>query len=106
MDRSPCAANLFKHSKKYEAKFAGISLGSEVLLTKEAIAWADIIFTMEPVHQMHVLEKFRKEIGESSKRVILLDVDNCWKRHDRALEELLVGKLQGEGFLRRDGGKE
>ena len=99
MDRSPCAANLFRFSKEYEAKFAGISQGSEVILTKEAISWADVIFTMEPEHQRYVLEKFPMEIKAGKKKVILLDIPNCYKRHDRALEELLVIKLQEEGFM-------
>ncbi len=99
MDRSPCAANLFKKSEKYEAKFAGISQGSEVMLTKEAIIWADVIFTMEPMHQAYILERFRKEIWADKKRVILLDVSNDFKRYDPALEEVLVTKIQKEGFL-------
>ncbi len=98
-DRSPCAANLFKNSDKYEAKFAGISPGSEVSLTKETITWADIIFTMEPMHQAYILERFRKEIWAGKKKVILLDVNNNFKRYDRALEEILVTKLREEGFL-------
>lgn len=108
MDRSPCAANLFKHSEEYEAKFAGVSPGSEVLLTKDAIQWADVIFTMEPVHQAFILTNFKEEfygirgsikVDQKKRRVILLDIDNCWKRHDRELEEILVTKLQKEGFL-------
>jgi len=99
MDRSPAAASLFDKSQDYEAKYAGISQGAEIALTKEAIVWADIIFTMEPEHQRYVLENFRSEIRAGNKKVILLGIDNCWKRHDRALEELLVTKLQKEGFL-------
>jgi len=99
MDRSPCTAALFKNNEKYEAKFAGISTGSEVLLTKEAIGWADVIFTMEPMHQSYILERFRKDIWAGKKKVILLDVNSDFKRYDRALEEILVTKLQKEGFL-------
>ena len=90
MDRSPAAAELFKNSEEYEAKYVGISPGAIIPLKKEAIEWADTIFTMEPEHQRFVLEKFGKEIQAGNKKVILLDVDNNFKRHDRALEELLV----------------
>ena len=108
MDRSPCAANLFRFSKEHEAKFAGISPGSEVLLTKEAVQWADIIFTMEPVHQAFILTHFKEEfygvggtikVDSKKRQIILLDINNNFKRHDRALEETLVIKLQKEGFV-------
>ena len=99
MDRSPCAAELFKNSKKYEAKFAGISPGSEVLLNGGAIVWADTIFTMEASHQRYVLEHFSKEIKSGKKEVLLLDISNDFKRYDKELKELLVTKLQKEGFL-------
>jgi len=95
MDRSPCAAELFNNSKNYEAKFAGISKGAEVVLTKEAIIWADTIFTMEPDHQVFVLENFEKEIRVGKKEVILLDVGNEYKRYDGELEKILLEKLKG-----------
>ena len=99
MDRSPCAASLFEKSKKY-AKFAGISPGAEIPLTREAIIWADVIFTMEPEHQRYVLDNFAKEIRMGcSKDVILLNVGNDYKRYDKELEELLRKKLEKEGFL-------
>ena len=99
MDRSPCAANLFRSSKEYEAKFAGISPGAEVALTKEAIVWADIIFTMEPEHQRYVLKSFKQEIKAGLKEVILLDIGNDFNRYDEELEEELRNKLVKEGFL-------
>jgi len=99
MDRSPAAASLFDKSKDYEAKFAGTSIGAEVALTKEAIVWADTIFTMEPEHQRYVLENFGKEIkaSQSKKDVVLLEISNDFKRHEEELEKLLKFKLEAVG---------
>ena len=99
IDRSPAASELFRYSNKYEAKYAGISPGAEVTLTKESIIWADIIFTMEPEHQVYVLKHFIQEILAGGKRVILLEVYNDFKRYDEELRIILKDKLEKEGFL-------
>ena len=94
IDRSPCAANLFKNSKEHEAKYAGVGPLTENSVTKELLDWADIIFCMEEEHKRLLFEQFPEA---RKKDIQVLNVPNTFLRHDPELERVLREKL--EGFL-------
>ena len=53
-DRSPMAADLFRNSKRYEARSAGTHLFAVQRVTQELIDWADKIFVMSEVEDGHL----------------------------------------------------
>ena len=77
IDRSPCAASLFKNSKNYEAKFAGVGSLTETPVTKELITWADKIFVMEFERKAILFEQFNTA---REKDVEVLNISNDFLR--------------------------
>ena len=98
LDRSPAAAELFKDSKKYEARFAGIRPLISAPMTRQALQWADEIFVMEPEHKRYLLENFPL-ITREKPEIVILDILNKYTRNDPELEKILIKKLQERGFL-------
>ncbi len=90
LDRSPCAESLFENNKNYEAKSCGIDPLAEIVITKEALKWADTIFCMEHEHKQFILNKFK----ENPDKIIVLNVSNEFARNDPELEGLLRIKLR------------
>jgi len=92
LDRSPTAVELFKDSKKYEAKFCGIHPLISTPITRQALEWADEIFVMEPNHKRYILEHFPLIIKDKPE-IVILDVPNEYVRTNPELKELLREKL-------------
>jgi len=89
LDRSPAAESLFEDSERFEARSCGINGHSEVVLTKELVDWADVIFAMQDEHKGKILEFNPKA------RVLVLGIANDYCRYDPELMELLKGRLAG-----------
>jgi predicted protein tyrosine phosphatase len=89
IDRSKAGEDLFKKSRKYEAKSCGTHAFAETQITQEAIDWADIIFCMEHEHKQHIIDNFDVDIN----KIIVLNITNEYVRHDPELEKLLRNKL-------------
>lgn len=90
LDRSPCAESLFENSE-HKAKSCGINPWTEIVISKEAILWSDVIFCMEHLHKAFIYDKF-PEVFE--KEVIVLNVQNTLCRNDPELEKVLRDKLE------------
>ena len=63
LQRSHTAEEMFRKSRKYQAKSAGISVFSLQPVTKELVRWADIIFVFNEKQEgqkSYLLEKFRQ----------------------------------------------
>lgn len=91
LQRSPTAELLFKDSRKYEAKSAGISPLSELPLTFESINWADVIFVMEDEHKKYLEENFPEA---KNKKIIILNIPDIYFRDDPELIKILKEKLK------------
>lgn len=90
LDRSPCAESLFKDSKEHDAKSCGILPHAEIVMSKEGLDWADIVFCMEHEHKQFIFENFLESIG----KVRVLGVGNEYSRGDEGLEQVLREKLK------------
>ncbi|MEM0465241.1 MAG: phosphotyrosine protein phosphatase [Candidatus Pacearchaeota archaeon] len=88
--RSPTAESLFKKSKKYEAKSAGISIFSEKMINEEALKWADIIFVMEDFHKKIIAEYF----PDIKDKIIVLNIPDIYVRNDPKLIGILIKRLK------------
>lgn len=89
--RSPTAEVLFKNSRNYEAKSAGIHPLAEKLITSQAIKWAEIIFCMEDLHKNYILENFPEA---KNKRIIVLNIPDIYYKNDPQLIKILKQKLK------------
>ena len=93
LDRSPCAAEIINKdfSDKFEAKFAGVSPLADVIITKQAVDWADKIICMEKSHREMLFEQFP---GARDKDVEVWYVSNDYCRNDPGLEGELRERIE------------
>ncbi len=84
--RSKVAEALF--SGRFETRSAGLHGGKEV--TKEDLAWADVIAVMEEEHRLELVKRFPMECKK--KKVVSLDVVEGLPSNQ--LQELLERKLR------------
>ncbi len=89
--RSPTAEQVFSQWPGIECASAGVHSSADVPLDAELIAWADIIFVMEPVHKTKMASKFRKHLN--GKRVICLGIPDDYEFMAPALVKLLDAKV-------------
>jgi predicted protein tyrosine phosphatase len=93
--RSPTAEKLFKDSKSYEPKSAGIMIVPEfpdaTLVDKELVAWADEIFLMENIHLSYLKEK---EFDLSGKKISVLDIPNIYDTREPDQREAFLAVLK------------
>lgn len=98
-DRSPAAEAMFKNSKKYEAKSAGLDLAATKQISIDDVKWADIIFVMDERndgHKSQLIDEFTELI--KSKDVRVLGIPNYYRRYDPELYRLLRVRLEKEGI--------
>ncbi len=89
--RSPTAEAIFSEYEGLEVDSAGLDRDAEILLSSEAVAWADIIFVMEKTHRSKLAQKFRPWL--KNKRVICLDIPDEYEYMDPVLIALLKKKV-------------
>jgi len=97
-DRSPLAESMLKHSKRYEARSAGLSPNADTRITLTAVKWADIICVMDEELERHKTLLLKMFPEAKKKSIIVLDVptDYCFDKF--ALENIIREKLR-EHFL-------
>jgi len=100
--RSPTAEDVFRDLPGLEVLSAGTDAGAPRPLTKELVAWADVIFAMEPHHRERIRKKFRQRPPDN--RIVTLHIPDIHERGDPELVALLHEKvgprldaLKGEG---------
>ncbi len=89
IDRSTTAEDLFKDKKGFEVKSAGTRPGARSRVSKELIDWADMIFVMEQEHR----ENLELISPQAAKKIIVLNIEDNYKRGDPRLIEILKEKL-------------
>jgi predicted protein tyrosine phosphatase len=62
--RSVAAESLFRTSREYEARSAGLNHDARVRVTAGLIGWADRIFVMEKEHRDRIRKKFRHDLAD------------------------------------------
>ena len=94
--RSPTAEAVFAAWEGVETDSAGLDHDAVVQLSAEQVAWADIIFVMEPSHRRRLSQKFRRWLD--GKRVICLDIPDDYEYMQPELVRLL--QIKAGKFLR------
>jgi len=92
LQRSPTAEDLFRDSKKYEAKSAGIHLLAVNTVSQELVDWADIIFVMNERKDRH-LTYLADHFKLGGKEIHDLDIPDTFPKDDPNLIKLLKQKL-------------
>lgn len=89
--RSPTAERVFAAWPDVQTASAGVSPDADQPLDPELIAWAEIIFVMEPVHRRKLTAKFGRWL--KNKRVICLDIPDDFDFMQPELIDLLTARV-------------
>ena len=90
VDRSKTAEEMFKDVKGYEVRSAGTSIAANVILSREMVDWAELIFVMEYKHEKAVL----KLNPEALEKVECLDIPDKFYHNQPELRKQLIEKLR------------
>lgn len=92
-DRSRKAMEIIEKefSDKFEAKCAGVSEIADILITQQAIDWAEKIICMERRHQEVLFDKFEHV---KSKDLEVWDISSDYSFNDVELEEELGWQIK------------
>ena len=86
--RSRTAEDLFKG--RFETKSAG--LFNEKPLTEKQLSWADLVVVMEDFQRGEIAKRFPVQYLE--KRIISLNIPDCYQHNDKNLIEILKDKMK------------
>lgn len=92
--RSPTAEQIFADHPNHpgiECLSAGLSHDAPTPVSVDLVAWADVIFVMEPVHRKKLAVRFGDHLGHA--RVVCLDIPDHYREMDPALVELLLRRV-------------
>jgi predicted protein tyrosine phosphatase len=89
--RSPTAENIFADHPGILVSSAGTNSDAENPLSRELVAWADIIFAMEKAHRNKLQKTYRTELKTT--RIICLDIPDEYEFMDERLIRLLRTKV-------------
>ena len=89
--RSPTAEYVASQYPDIQSDSAGLAPDAEVVLDRDHIKWADMIFVMEKHH----LKKLKQKFGEhlAGKKVMSLDIPDNYECMQPELIELLERKM-------------
>lgn len=85
--RSPTAEAVFSEYPGIETDSAGLSSDAEVVLEADQVAWADLIFVMEPIHRTRLKMRFGSSLA--NKRVVVLGIPDRFAFMEQKLIERL-----------------
>ena len=89
--RSPTAENIFANHSGISVSSAGTNSDADNPLSRELVAWADIIFVMEKAHRNKLQKKYRADLKTA--RIICLDIPDEYAFMDEGLIRLLRTKV-------------
>ncbi len=89
--RSPTAETVFSEHPNLECCSAGTNHDAVNPLSDELVAWADLIFVMEPAHRAKLQAKYRRHLAKA--RVICLGIPDNYDYMDPELVRLLRTKV-------------
>ena len=72
-----------KNSQAHKVRSAGTDAGSNVRLTADLLAWADLVFVMEKKHKELIREKFHEAFEDSN--IVVLDIPDEYQYMDEDL---------------------
>jgi predicted protein tyrosine phosphatase len=89
--RSPTAEQVFASVDGVETDSAGLADDADRVLDADQVAWADIIFVMEAVHQRRLKSRFPLHLR--GKKVICLDIPDDFTFMQPELIALLTARV-------------
>ena len=89
--RSPTAEEVFSSWPGIETDSAGLAPDAVTVLSIEQLAWADIVFVMEPVHKARLSKRFGAQL--KGKRLVCLDIPDRYTFMQPELIALLERKV-------------
>jgi predicted protein tyrosine phosphatase len=90
--RSPTAEAIFSAYEGVEVLSGGTAPDAESPVSAEMIAWADLIFAMESVHQRRLQRQFGPLLRE--KRVVVLNIPDNYRYMEQELVRILAEKVR------------
>ena len=91
--RSPTAEALYKNDPRLDVRSAGVRSEARRRLTASDVAWAHVIFVMEPNHKARIQERFR---DHELPRMVILDIPDDFTFLDPELQRLLRAAIDPE----------
>ncbi len=88
--RSPTAETVFAAWPGIETDSAGVAPDAESIVSREQIAWADIIFVMERTHKAKLSTQFGADLRH--KKIVCLDIPDKYAFMQPELIALLERK--------------
>ncbi len=89
--RSPTAADLANRLDGVEADFAGLSNDADEKLSREQVAWAEVICVMEPRQKKRLTTMFGRHLAKT--RLVVLNIPDRFDYMDQELVDLLTPKI-------------
>jgi predicted protein tyrosine phosphatase len=85
--RSPTAEQIFSSRLDLECLSAGLNHDAENRVTPDLVAWANVIFVMEPTHRNKLRSKFKAYLANA--RVVCLNIPDDYDYMDPELVKVL-----------------
>ena len=89
--RSPTAECIFADVAELNVTSAGLNPNAETPVDGDLIAWANVIFVMEPIHKKKLVSKFKLSL--KNKKIICLDIPDQYDYMQPELITLLHEKV-------------
>lgn len=89
--RSPTAAAIFGQYEGVQARSAGLGPLAETTVSRDLIAWADVVLVMEPDQQAMIEAEFPDLLRNT--RLVCLDIPDRYAYMEPELVELLERKV-------------
>lgn len=89
LHRGPTAERLLHEVDDLEVKSAGTHPLSPVIISRELLEWADVIFAMGELEKSAVFQVY----PQAETKIILLDIPDIYRRDEPALVSRLRDKL-------------
>lgn len=90
--RSPTAECVFADWPGVETASAGTAPDADVTLSAELVAWADLVFVMEPVHRSRLTVRYGQQLART--RVVCLAIRDDYDFMDPNLVALLRTRVE------------
>ena len=97
--RSPTAETVFRHHDGLRVRSGGTSPNARHRVSVRDVAWADVIFVMEPKHKQRLMAEHRRVIG--GKPLHVLDIPDDYRYMDPELVELVCASVSALLDLKR-----
>jgi len=93
IDRSKTAEDLYENDPRFKVASCGVAPFAQVVVTRDLLDWADLIFVMNETEDHHVTA-IRRRFPGFAKTVIDLNIEDRWKRGHPELINLILSRLE------------